>query len=388
MMTAYDVDAVRREFPVTEHMLYLDSAFQTPLARSVRERLMSFYDEAHYNAGPKSVWLERLAGVRAKIAELLGADSSEIAFTKNTSEGLNIAAHALRYDPGDNVLLVEGEHPNNTCAWLGRRKAGLEVRLIPESRKWVDAETFKRFVDARTRAISISHVMFHSGQRNDLERLASFCRERDIKLIVDGMQSIGVLPVDVKKLGIAMFAAGAHKGLLAPQGIGILYCDKELAANLEPEYYALSSLANPPADLVVGPGPFEFADGARRFELGNYNHAGVHALDASIDLIRSAGVPAIAEHVLDLGDRLIGHLDALGIGLVGPRERRYRSHIYVLALDSGVWLQHLAQHNVRASQVRNGIRISFAMFNTVQDVDRLADILSQGHASRSVNRAG
>lgn len=375
MITAYDVDAIRREFPVTGNMLYLDSAFQTPLAKSVRDRLTAFYDEAHYNAGPKSVWLERLGRVRAKIAALIGAEPSEIAFTKNTSEGLNIAAHALQWNPGDNVLLVEGEHPNNTCAWLGRRKAGLEVRLVPESRKWVDAETFEPFVDARTRAIAISHVMFHSGQRNDLEHVAAFCRERAIKLVVDGMQSIGVLPVDVKQLGIAMFAAGAHKGLLAPQGIGVLYCDKDLAATLEPEYYALSALANPPPDLVIGPGPFELADGARRFELGNYNHAGVHALDASIDLIRSAGVPAIAEHVLNLGDRLIAHLDELGIELVGPRERRYRSHIYVLALDSEPWLDHLAQNNVRVSQVRGGIRVSFGMFNTLQDVDRLADIL-------------
>jgi len=373
--SAYDVEAIRREFPVTAKMLYLDSAFQTPLATSVRERLMTFYDEAHYNAGPKLVWLERLGRVRTKIAELLGAAPSEIAFTKNTSEGLNIAAHALQWNPGDNVLLVEGEHPNNTCAWLGRRKAGLEVRLVPESRKWVDDETFRRFADDRTRAIAVSHVMFHSGQRNDLERIAAFCRERGLKLVVDGMQSIGVLPVDVKKLGIAMFAAGAHKGLLAPQGIGVLYCDKALAATLEPEYVALSALANPPADLVIGPSPFEFAEGARRFELGNYNHAGVHALDASIDLIRSAGVPAIAEHVLNLGDRLIAHLDELGIELVGPRERRHRSHIYVLALEPGRWLRHLAQRGVRVSQVRGGIRVSFAMFNTVQDVDRLADIL-------------
>jgi len=388
MNAGYDVEAIRREFPVTANMLYLDSAFQTPLATSVRERLRSFFDEAHYNAGPKSVWIERLGRVREKIAALLGAEPSEIAFTKNTSEGLNIAAHTLRWNPGDNVLLIEGEHPNNTCAWLGRRKAGLEVRLVPESRKWVDEKTFARFVDERTRAISVSHVMFHSGQRNDLERIAAFCEERDIKLVVDGMQSLGVLPVDVKKLGISMFAAGAHKGLLAPQGIGVLYCDKDLANRLEPAYCALSALANPPADLVIGPAPFEFADGARRFELGNYNHAGVHALDASLDLLRTAGVPAIAEHVLNLGDRLIEHLDELGIELVGPRERRYRSHIYVLALDAGPWLGYLAQQNVRVSQVRDGVRVSFGIFNTTQDVDRLADVLDRGRASRSVRRAG
>jgi selenocysteine lyase/cysteine desulfurase len=230
--------------------------------------------------------------------------------------------------------------------------------------------------------------MFHTGQHNDMVRLAQFCRERDIKLIVDGMQSAGVFPVDVKKLGIAMFAAGAHKGLLTPQGVGIFYCEHSLAQTLEPAYCALSSLADPPADYVMGSQPLEFADGAMRFDLGNFNHAGAHALSASLDLILGIGVPAIAEHVLSLGDRLIQHLDELGIELVGPRERERRSHIYVLAVPGDTWLEYFAQNDVRVSQVPGGIRVSFAMFNTVGDVDRLADVLRRGLISRSVRRAG
>ena len=154
-MTVYDVEAIRSQFPVTANMLYLDSAFQTPLAKSVRERLMSFYDEAHYNAGPKSVWLERLGRVRAKIAELLGAEPSEIAFTKNTSEGLNIAAHALQWSPGDNVLLVEGEHPNNTCPGSAAAKPGLRCDSF-QSR--VNGSTRKRSRDSSMTA----HEQFRS----------------------------------------------------------------------------------------------------------------------------------------------------------------------------------------------------------------------------------
>lgn len=388
MSAAYDVEAIRNEFPAARNMLYLDSAFQTPLAKSVRDRLFAFYDEAHQTAGPKSVWLTRLGSIRAKVAQLISAEPDEIAFTKNTSEGLNIAAHALQWNAGDNVLLVSGEHPNNTCAWLNRRSAGLDVRIVPASHKWIDDSTFKPYVDERTRAIALSHVMFHTGQRNDMVRLAGFCRERDIKLIVDGMQSAGVFPVDVEKLGISMFAAGAHKGLLAPQGIGIFYCERHLAQTLKPAYCALSSLADVPADLVIGPQPLKFAESAKRFDLGNFNHAGAHALGASLDLILGIGVHAIGEHVLSLGDRLIAHLDELGIELVGPRERERRSHIYVLALPGDSWLEHFAQNDVRVSRVPGGIRVSFALFNTDGDVDHLADVLGRGLASRSVRRAG
>jgi cysteine desulfurase/selenocysteine lyase len=118
-MTEYfDVAAVRREFPVTKRMLYFDSAHQTPLARSVRDALNDFYSESHENAGPKPIWLRRVDQVRERVAKLLGALPEEIAFTKNTSEGLNIAANAIPFQSGDNVLMIEGDHPNKPTHFL------------------------------------------------------------------------------------------------------------------------------------------------------------------------------------------------------------------------------------------------------------------------------
>ena len=377
-MHSFDLEAIRPEFPVTGRMLYFDSAFQTPMAKSVRDRLFAFYEEAHVNAGPKSVWLQRLARVRARLAELLGAQPEDIAFTKNTSEGLNIAAHALPWNAGDNVLLVDGEHPNNAYAWLNLRSKGLDVRIVPSQKPWADADTFRAHVDDRTRAISLSHVMFHSGQRNDLESVSNLCRERGIRLVVDAMQSAGVLPLHPGPLGISMLAAGAHKGLFATHGVGVLYCPANLAMTLQPAYCSLAGIAHPPDDLVIGSGFLELTQSAQRFELGNFNHAGIHALSASLDLILGIGVEQIAEHVLRLGDRLIAHLDDLGVRLVGPRERERRAHIYVLDLPGQGWLEYLAANEVRVSRVRGGIRVSFALFNTEDEVDRLAEIVKRG----------
>ena len=134
MSASFDIAAIRREFPITQRSLYFDSAHQAPLSVCVKAALEKFYAEGLETAGPKSRWLARVEDVRARLARLIGADPSEIAFTKNTSEGLNIAANALPLTAGDNVLLVEGDHPNNAYAFLNLRAKGVDVRFVPMGR--------------------------------------------------------------------------------------------------------------------------------------------------------------------------------------------------------------------------------------------------------------
>jgi selenocysteine lyase/cysteine desulfurase len=381
MSASFDIAAIRREFPVTERMLYFDSAHQAPLSVSVKAALEAFYAEGLETAGPKSRWLARVEEVRARLAAVIGADPTEIAFTKNTSEGLNIAANALPLRADDNVLLVQGDHPNNAYAFLNLRTKGIAIRPVPVEREAVDAASFAPFVDARTRAISLSHVTFHAGHVFDIVDIGRLCARKRLHIVVDAMQSVGVLPIDVADLPPSMLAFGCHKGLLVPHGLGVLYASKSLPT-LKPAYLALASLARPPADLIARPDDLELKPGAQRFELGNYNLPAIHALGAALELIGRVGVANIASHTLALGDRLLAHLDELGIGLVGPRARQRRSHIMVLDLPPNAWLEYLAAENVRVSPERGGIRVSFAIFNTADEVDRLAQIIARGVAAR------
>lgn len=373
-MTLLDNAGIRAQFPAADAMLYLDAAHQTPLSVPVRARLDAFLDEAQLGAGPKAAWLARAEEVRAQLAGLLGVGAEQVAFTKNTSEGLNIAAHGLHWEPGDNVVVLASEHPNNAYAWLSQRPAGLEVRQVPDRGGWADAETFAPFVDERTRAIALSHVMFHSGQRNDVAGVAELAHAAGVPVVLDAMQSVGVFPVDAGALGVAALAAGSHKGLLVPHGLGFLCA----ADTLAPTYVGTAGVVNPRADLVAGPEPVLLRPDARRFEIGNQNLPAIHGLGGALDLITSIGLPAIAEHVLDLGDRLIEHTDRLGIDLVGPRERERRSHILVLRLPDPGWVGLLADAGVRLSPVRDGLRVSFGIYSTADDVDRLAAILQRG----------
>jgi cysteine desulfurase / selenocysteine lyase len=372
----FDFSTLRREFPVLQRMLYFDAAHQTPLASSVRAALDRFQAEAHEYGGPKSVWLKRVEEVRARVAKLIGADASEIAFTKNTSEGLNIAANSIPFAPGDNVLMVEGDHPNNAYAFLNLRRKSVAVRFVALEGETATADTFARHIDERTRAISLSHVTFHAGHRFDIEGIGKLARSKGVYFVVDATQSIGVIPLDARTSEASIIACSCHKGLYVPQGLGILYVRKDLQ-ELQPAYLAMAGLANPPADLIARPNNLQLRADAGRFEIGNFSLANIHGLAASLTLIESSGVGAINRHVLDLGDHLIRGLDRVGIGLVGPRVRSHRSHIYVLDVPTDEWLQYFADNNVRASPERDGVRISFGLFNSVEDVARLMDLITR-----------
>lgn len=368
----YDVAAVRQAFPAAEHVVYLDSGFQTPLSRPVKEAYERFLREGFETAGPKQVWLSRLEETRAKVATLLGAQPHEIAFTKNTSESMNIAANALPLKAGDKVLMIHGDHPNNAYAFLNLKKKGVEVVFIPMTQV-VNADSFRSHIDDRTRAISMSHVTFHAGHRFDVESVGELCERHGLYFVVDVMQGIGVTPIDAKTMKATFIGSGTHKGLLVPQGLGLLYWDSS-KIEMEPAYLAAASLAEPPTDFIAREDNMALPATAGRFELGNYNLPAIQGLGAAIDLINTVGIENIEGHCFDLGDYLIERLDELDVGLVGPRDRQHRApHIYVIALPAAEWLDYFTQNGIRVSPERDGIRVSLGMFNTTADIDRLIE---------------
>lgn len=376
MTQYYDVERVRKLFPVVEKMTYLDTGFQAPMSTPVKQALETFIMESYETAGPKSVWIDRMEATRGKVAALLNAAPEEVAFTKNTSEAMNIAANALPLKRGDNVLMVHGDHPNNAYAFLNLKKKGVEVRFIPMT-EIVNADSFRPHVDGNTKAISISHVTFHAGHLFDIESVGAFCREKNLYYVIDIMQAVGVVPIDAKRTGATFIGSGTHKGLLVPQGLGLLYWDRA-RTELEPTYLAAISLKNPPVDFIARPDDLAPSPTAGRFEVGNFNLPAIQGLGAALDLIAEVGVENIQAHCSVLGDRLIDGLDALDIKLVGPRDRSIRApHIYVAALPPDEWIDYFAKKAVRVSPERDGVRISLGMFNTVSDVDRVLEVIKE-----------
>jgi selenocysteine lyase/cysteine desulfurase len=239
----------------------------------------------------------------------------------------------------------------------------------------INAESFRPHIDASTRAISMSFVTFHAGHRFDVESVGELCEQHSLYFVVDAMQGIGVVPIDAKATKATFIGSGTHKGLLVPQGLGLLYWDAT-RTELEPAYLAAASLAEPPSDFIARADNMALPTTAGRFELGNFNLPAVQGLGAAIDFINEVGIEKIQRHCFDLGDYLIEHLDRLKVGLVGPRDRQHRApHIYVIALPAADSLDYFTQNGIRVSPERDGIRVSLGMFNTAADIDRLIDAI-------------
>jgi len=224
------LSAARAQFPITRGKVYFDTANMASPPIGVTNALTAFFARQQRTGGDKAAWLGEVETTRLKAAQLLDCAPEEIAFVKNTSEGLNIAANAIDWRVGDNVVLPSREHPNNVFPWLNLRRLGVEVRLVPDNGALVDARMLRPHVDSRTRAIAVADVSFQPGQRNDLASLGALCQDLGAHLVVDGVQAIGLLRVQPRKLGVSMWAASAL-ALAAQSGAGRLSSSPDLRAS-------------------------------------------------------------------------------------------------------------------------------------------------------------
>ena len=375
-LTIDALEAAREQFPITKQRLYFDLANMNSPPRCVTDALARFYAAMQERGGDKSAWVSEIEATRRKAATLLGCNSHEIAFCRNTSDGLNIAANAIAWRPGDNVVVPADEHPNNVFPWLNLRRRGVEVRLVPVRSQWVDADALAPFVDAHTRAVAIAHVSFYPGQRNDLDSVAQLCRDKSALLVVDGVQGAGLLDVRLGERGIAMWAASGHKGLLSPHGMGLLYCRRDVIGDLSPAYAARTSVVPGAADdhFVERPDAPLRSD-AGRFEIGNYNYSGTYAMSAALDLLLGIGIREIERHVLALGEYLTERLAARGIARAGPSAAQRRSSICAFAFPGEGWVEYLARKHVVVSGRRGAIRISLGLYNSIDEIDELVAII-------------
>ncbi|CAI8045048.1 Probable cysteine desulfurase [Geodia barretti] len=250
--------------------------------------MTGFIEDATVNGAVNAEqWAETAEVCRAAAAQLINANTTEIAFMKNTTQGILIAANGIDWRKGDNVVTTAVEFPANIYPWWSlKERYGVQTRMVPERDGYIHIEDIASAIDTRTRALTISHVEFASGFRNDIQALGDLCREHDIWFIIDAIQSLGAIEVDVKSCNVDILAADGHKWLLAPEGAAIFYCADEKRERLINTNIGWSSVVNPrdflDYDLTQKPD-------ATRFEEGSYNSVGLYGLKAAIDLLLDIG---------------------------------------------------------------------------------------------------
>ncbi|MGI6574946.1 MAG: aminotransferase class V-fold PLP-dependent enzyme [bacterium] len=368
---------MRDQFPITKEYIFFDVANKNALPIPVTSVIADYLYKQQTTGGNKDEWKKTMEEARVNLARLINGCPEEIAFTKNTSEGLNIAANGIPFRPGDNVILNDNEHPNNIYCWLNLADKGVKVRWAPSKKGMVMADDIEQLIDNSTRAVSVSFVTFMPGNRNDITAISKVCRAKGIYLVVDVVQGLGILDVDVVKLGIDMFAASGHKGLLSPHGIGVFYCRKEVMDQIKPTYVARGSMIAP---VAIEHDKLDYklllSDVATRYEIGNHNYLGITALNEGLKFINAIGINIIKKRVLELSGYLSERLTALGVELLSPTEELYRSGIVCFrTADTAGLYRWLQQNKVIVSYRRDSIRASLHFYNTKEEIDRFLQLI-------------
>ena len=366
----------RGQFPVTENYIYMNHAGVAPLSLRARNSMREFLNDATDDGAIHSEdWAATAEACRQSAAKLLHANINEIAFMKNTTQGILLAANGIDWHEGENVVTTAVEFPANVYPWWSlKERYGVETRMVAEREGRISIDELKAAIDSRTRALTISHVEFASGFRHDIQAIGEICREKGIWFVVDAIQSVGVIDVDVKVCCIDILAADGHKWLCAPEGAAIFYCAEERQDRLINTNLGWAGVVNPRDFLNYNLTP---KPDATRFEEGSYNSIGLFGLRAAIDLLLEIGVPQIEKRVMDLTGRLIDGLQSKGYHVSTPTKESERSGIVVFRSDrhAATELYQLLQRANVVSAERGGLRLSPHYYNTTAEIEQILDIL-------------
>lgn len=371
-----NVQAVREAFPVTRNFNFQNHAAIAPISQRAAAALIHFAEVARDHAYLGESFPKQAARIRALAAKLIGANTDEVTFCKNTSEGLSFVANGLQWNTGDNVVLANVEFPANVFPWMNLRARGVRLKMVVEENGRIPLDKMLAAIDNRTRVVTISAVQYLSGFRADLAALGEVCRERGVFFCVDAIQALGAVPIDVSAMNVDFLAADGHKWLCAPEGAGIFFCTKSLLDHLRPSTVGWMSMKETPnfGDCV-----FEFHDDARRFDAGSYNMPGIYALGAAIELILEVGVGAIHERLISLTDRLVDGVRVKGYRITTPRQPGEKSGIVTFFSDAKDLAQiqnHLQrEHRIIIALRDDRLRASPHFYNTEEEIDQLIEML-------------
>ncbi|HUY12081.1 MAG TPA: aminotransferase class V-fold PLP-dependent enzyme [Terriglobia bacterium] len=371
-----DLSLYRQEFPVTCSAIYLNHAAVSPVSCRVRDAMTNLIEDVcRFGGNHWERWLDAYEAIRAKVASFLNAAPEEIAFIKNTSEGISLFANGLDWKDGDEVVSIAPEFPANYYPWKYLERKGVRLRLVPERDGVITVEDIAAALRPNTRVVAVSFVQFLSGCRLDLERLGKVCQERGALLFVDAIQGLGAFPIDVKRANIAALAADGHKWLMGPEGSGLFYIRRDLIERIQPSSVGWMSVK---AAEDFSSRKLEWAEGARRFECGTLNTAGVYGLGAALDLLQEVGAEPIARRILSLTGRLREGLRQKGHRVFGPSVPEQCSGIVSFTpadVDPAEMVRRLSSRGVSVAARCGKVRISPHFYNTEEEIDRALALL-------------
>jgi len=378
-----DFEAARKLFPITENFAYFLANSKSPLPKPVADAVHEMTDSlVSLGAVPMVLSKPLIDETREKVAALIGCDAGEIAFSRNTAEGVLWLANSMPWEDGDEVLLTRHEYPSLVYSFKAQQHFGVNVVLVEQENRRITPEAIRGGITDRTRVVAVSWPQFDTGQRCDLKAISEMCRERDIVFLVDPIQCLGSIRLNVREMDIDCLSAGTQKGLLGLPGLGIFYCRQSLMEKLRPVHIGWGSLEKG-VEVEHDTSSYEvdFARGARRYEEGCRNLVGIAALNAGLDLIEEIGLDNIERRVKEVTDYLCDQAEARGCEITSPRKGDEWSGIVLIRLpkqDPYKLAEELMGQSIFVYAMRECLITGTNFYNNEEDVDRFMAHIEAG----------
>lgn len=392
----------RLDFPLLSRevhgrpLVYLDNAATTQKPRAVLEAMDGLYTTCNANVhrGIHTLSQEATAlheAARERVRAFLNARSTaEIIFTRGTTESLNLVASSFAeafLHEGDEVILTVMEHHSDIVPWqLARDRRGFTLRVVPmDDEGRLDLEAYAALLNERTRLVCCCHVSNVLGTVNPVREMARMAHEAGAYFLVDGAQSVPHFPVDVQELDCDFLAFSAHK-LYGPTGVGVLYGKEELLERMPPYQGGGEMIARVTFEKTT------FERLPFKFEAGTPDYVGTHGLAAAIDYVAGIGLDRIAAYEDQLTRHAMARMREIeGMRFFGTVEGKTSVVSFNVAqihpMDLGTLLDHLGfairtgHHCAQPLMARCGVegmaRVSFALYNTVEEIDRFVEALQR-----------
>ena len=352
--------SVQQAYPINERWVWLNNCGTTPPGRHITLAMHEYFERcSRLGPGSDRYAPESVARkIKASLSCLLGARPDEVALVHNTAEAITMVSLGMDLVPGDEILILENEYPSNVYPWEVWQERGVKLRFVPLA----DSEdgfidNFQRALGPRTRVAALSMVHWCTGLPLPMPQIAQLCHERDIRLVIDGSQGVGQVPLDVGRLGPCAVAFSTWKWLLGPLGLGVLVVSQQLLPLLKPVFKGPDGMA----DSQYLPYQSTFKPTADRFTYSTANYNDWVYLAASLDWLENIGFERVQARIQELTEQLWGGLREAGFRSAYDRTRSGSSGILAVdkpGVDCGRLAELLSERGILARERLGRLRLA------------------------------
>ncbi|MEM7116800.1 MAG: aminotransferase class V-fold PLP-dependent enzyme [Chloroflexota bacterium] len=371
--------SIRERFPIFKKKVYMNSCSQGALSLDVKKAYAQYLLDWEEMGSPWELWVDKLEAARQAFAGLIGAEANEIAVMHSVSNAVAGLAGALDYENGRNKIVVSDfDFPTVPQIWHANERHGWQVVHVPAAGNRVLTQAFIDAIDERTKLVAMSHVCFRNGSKVDVAAVVEAAHAKGALVLLDAYQSLGTMPLDVKKLKLDFLVGGTLKYLLGASGMAYLYVRKGLLSEVDPTAVGWFGQANIFAMDVYRHDP---SPTARKFEGGSPPVPNLYAAVAGIKLIQTIGLERIEAHIREVTGAIKAGAMKRGFNMASPVDPdKHGAMVSIRSHKVDLLVKWLEADDIIVSSRDNNLRISPHFYNNLDDVNKLMDALTKHKA--------